>query len=562
MFIMRPFFILATILIAGNLIAQPLSQKQIAKIDSLFARWDKTNSPGCAVGIIKDGAFILQKGYGMANLELGVAITPYTVFDIGSTSKQFTATAIILLQQQGKLSLEDNVKKHIPELPDYGKPITIRHLLNHTSGLRDYNALLSFAGYQDEQVTTTQNALDIIVRQKALNFTTGEDWDYSNTGFFLASVIVERVSGQTMKNFCEQYIFGPLGMKNTFFLDNHTTIVPYRATAYASGDAGGFQINMANWEQTGDGAVQTNINDLLLWDRNFYNPKIGGNELITLLTTVGSLSNGEKINYGLGLFKDDFMGLSLIHHGGAWAGYRAELIRVPSENFSVICLSNLASFDPSGKAREIAKTYLGNKLKPKTAAVPAANKPATVGKPITAELLQPFTGHYKSEGNDLVRQVEAEKDKLYYVRSATNKSELLYLGNDDFEMGGGSGAIVTFRRDKNKQVTGLFISTREGKPQQLSRFTPATYNKAAAASAAGDYYSEELHTTYTLEAGDAGLTIKLASIPEPVVLTQVGIDSFYGPFGIALDFTRNKNKIIGGFIMSALRMKKIIFTRK
>ena len=546
-------------LIPSASLGQLLTSKQIKRVDSLFTNWDKTNSPGCVLGIIKDGSFIYNRGFGMANLELGVAITPYTVFDIGSTSKQFTATAIILLQQQGKLLLDDNVKKYIPQLPDYGKPITIRELLNHTSGLRDYNGLLSLAGFQEEQVTTTQNALDIINRQKALNFPTAEDWDYTNTGFFLASVIVERVSGKTMKAFSEEYIFKPLGMKNTFFLDNHTTIVPYRATAYAPNESGGFQINMANWEQTGDGAVQTNANDLLLWDRNFYNPTVGGKELIDLLTTPGSLSNGEKINYGLGLFKDDFEGLSMIHHGGAWAGYRAELIRIPSEHFSVICLSNLASFNPSGLARDIARICLADKLKVTTEATKI--KEATVSKPITSEMRKAYTGHFKSEANDLIRQVQIENDKLFYVRSTSNKTELMYKGDDDFEMAG-SGVSVKFLRSTDNQVVGIAIQSGNAKPQRLNRYAPATYNKASISGATGDYYSAELHATYTLEATDDGLTIILATIPEPFTLSQLAVDSFYGGFGISLNFTRNKNKKIDGFVLSASRTKNILFTRK
>jgi CubicO group peptidase (beta-lactamase class C family) len=267
---MKNIFFVLIIIVHFTSKAQSIENHKIHQIDSLFSEWDKLNSPGCILGIIKDGNFIYQRGYGSANLEHNIPISSNIVFDIGSMSKQFTSTAIILLQQQGKLSLDDSVRKYIPELPWYGKTMTIRQMLNHTSGLRDYNSLLTLSGKQEEQVTTKEDALNIIIKQKDLNFKIGEEWDYSNTGFFLASVIVERVSGLSMKEFSEKNIFNPLGMENTFYLDNHATIVPYRATAYAPNEIGGFQINMSNWEQTGDGAIQTNCNDLLLWDKNYY----------------------------------------------------------------------------------------------------------------------------------------------------------------------------------------------------------------------------------------------------------------------------------------------------
>ena len=295
------FFLI--VLFNYKLNAQTISKEKIEQIDSLFKEWDKANSPGCVIGIIKDGKFIYQRGYGIANLDHGIQISPNTTFDIASMSKQFTATAIILLQQQGKLSLDDSVRKYIPELPSYDKIITIRQMLNHTSGLRDYENLLKLSGKEEEQVVTSQEALNIITKQKKLNFNSGEDWDYSNTGFFLSSLIIERVSGLSMKAFCEQNIFGPLGMKNTFFLDNRSDIVPFRATGYSPNETGGFQINMSNWEQTGDGAIQTNCNDLLLWDKNFYDQKLGGLNLIKLLTSTGTLSSGESLYYTLGLFK-------------------------------------------------------------------------------------------------------------------------------------------------------------------------------------------------------------------------------------------------------------------
>ncbi|HVF05653.1 MAG TPA: serine hydrolase domain-containing protein, partial [Frankiaceae bacterium] len=216
-----------------------------AQTDRIFAHFDRTDSPGCALGVFRDGHVAYARGYGMANLELGVALSPQSVLDIGSTSKQFTAMSVVLLARQGKLSLDDDVRKHIPELPAYEKRVTVRHLLTHTSGLRDYLTLWYLAGIDDADFTTDDEALEIITRQKVLNFLPGEQYLYSNSGFFLASVLVERVSGKSLARFAEENIFRPLGMRHTRFANDHTAIVPGRATGYARRDSGGFSISMS-----------------------------------------------------------------------------------------------------------------------------------------------------------------------------------------------------------------------------------------------------------------------------------------------------------------------------
>src|SRR5262245_58448851 len=313
-----------------------------AKVDAIFAQYDKPDSPGCALGVIKDGKLVYARGYGMANLEHGVPNGPKLVYDIGSTSKQFAAASVLLLAQQGKLSLDDDARKHIPELPAYQKPITVRHLLHHTSGLRDYLTLFSLAGVNFDDTTTEKDALDIIIRQKALNFTPGDEWLYSNSGYFLLSIIIKRASGKSFAEFAKENIFDPLGMKHTLILNDHKKIVPMRATGYSPNPHGGFQIEMSNFEQTGDGAVQTSIEDLLLWDQNFYEPKVGGKAFLEQIQTVGALNNGEKLDYATGLIIGEYKGLRRVSHGGSWAGYRAELARFPEQKFLVACLCNLS----------------------------------------------------------------------------------------------------------------------------------------------------------------------------------------------------------------------------
>src|SRR5262245_32152726 len=255
--------------------------KEARAVDEVFSDLVAPGSPGCALAVAQGGKTIYEKGYGLANVEEGVAITPRTVFDIGSTSKQFTAASILLLEQQGKLSLNDDIRKYLPEIPDYGHQVTILHLLNHTSGLRDYLTLFELAGINVDSVTTDDDALAIIANQKALNFEPGSEWLYSNSGFFLLSVIVKRVSGKTLAEFAAENIFAPLEMKNTVYRQEHTSIVPNRALAYdAKEKEGGYSLNVSYFEQTGDGAVHTSVEDILKWDENFYGGKVGGKEFL------------------------------------------------------------------------------------------------------------------------------------------------------------------------------------------------------------------------------------------------------------------------------------------
>ena len=372
--------------------------KKTAAVDEVFADLTKPGSPGCALAIYRDGTIIYTKGYGLANLEENVPITPQSVFDIGSTSKQFTAASILLLEKQGKLSVNDDVRKYIPELPDYGPKITILHLLNHTSGLRDYLTLMDLAGINTDSVTTDEDALQIIARQKALNFAPGSDWLYSNTGFFLLSVIVKRASGQTLREFAAENIFTPLGMVHTQYRDDHTSLIANRALAYDPNERGGFTLDVSYFEQTGDGAVHTSVEDLQKWDENFCSAQIGGKEFLAELQLQGKLTAGKILDYAKGLFLQDYRGLSTVRHGGSWGGYRAELLRFPQQHFSVACLCNLGTARPGERANRVSDIYLGSLMKPKEEKKEAQKKPENQVKPLTltAQQLNPYAGDYWS----------------------------------------------------------------------------------------------------------------------------------------------------------------------
>lgn len=428
------------------------------RIDSVFAGYDRTISPGCALGVYRDGKLLYGRGYGMANLEHAIAITPRTVFDIGSTSKQFTAAAIALLVQDGKLTLDDDVRRHIPELPDYGTTITVRHLLNHTSGLRDYLTLMRLRGVNFDGVTTDRDAFDLIVRQKALNFEPGSEYLYSNSGFFLLSTIVKRASGTTLAEFAHERIFVPLGMRDTHFHDDHTRIVPQRATGYEPASKGGFQIAMSGFEQTGDGAVMTTIEDLLKWDNNFYSPSVGGEQLLRDLHTTGVLTNGRVLTYALGLMVEEYRGLRRVRHGGSWAGYRADLVRFPEAKTTVACLCNLGTANPSALADRVADILLADRLGPATTAATGASSAAPDTRPalytIAAADLQRYAGTYYAPELDATFVVAPDSAGVRVMTQGGEPYRLPATARDTFSL---RGLTIVFSTDRRGQPTAMTI---------------------------------------------------------------------------------------------------------
>jgi CubicO group peptidase (beta-lactamase class C family) len=491
---------LALWLVPSSLCAQGLPEDLEARVDSLFASWLKPDAPGCTVAVFQDGKVAFAKGYGLANLEHAIPNTPATVFDIGSTSKQFTAACVALLVLDGKLTLDDDVRKYVPELPSYGAPITVRHLLHHTSGLRDYLPLLSFSGIDDADWTTNADALEILTKQKRLCFSPGAKHEYSNSGYCLLSVIVERAGGRPFAAFAQERIFAPLGMTDTHVHDDHTRIVPRRATGYAPKDDGGFEIAMSNFEQTGDGAVLTTVLDLAKWDESFYSGQVGGQGLLDLLAQRGRLGNGKEIDYGFGLTFGKHAGLPMVSHGGAWAGYRAELVRFPTKHLSVVCLANVGSADASGLALDVADLALGRKpgLEAKPTSRPAAAAPAYT--PTAAEL-EAHRGHYLSLVSGRPIEVRAQDGSLYLTRPGMTV-ELTPLAKGRFQIAGKPIEILFPPVAPGKAAR--FLQKYQGVPATaFEAFTPWSPESRELAVLVGCYRGDEV--------GGAILTLRLES---------------------------------------------------
>ena len=333
-----------------------LEPEQVSAIEKVFQRWDRITSPGCAVAVYQRGELVYGEGFGSANLEHKVPIQTDTVFRVASTSKQFTAACVLLLEMDGELSMTDDVREWIPELPEYEEPIYVEDLIHHTSGLRDYLQLLMWAGYSDEAAIDEGLVLDLVTRQRGLNHLPGEAYSYTNTGYFLLSVLVERVSGDSLRKFAQRRLFEPLGMQHTFFNDDADEVIPGRATGYERGWLNGaFRISETRLELVGDGGVFTSAEDLLRWDRNFYEPKLGGQTFIDRMIAPAVLRNGEVLDYASGLVVDTWRGQQVISHGGAYVGFRAEMMRFPEKRTTIVCLSNRADFEPNARCYEVAE---------------------------------------------------------------------------------------------------------------------------------------------------------------------------------------------------------------
>jgi CubicO group peptidase (beta-lactamase class C family) len=527
------------------------------KVDKIFAPWDTTVTPGCALAVIKDGQIIYERGYGMAKIEDNIVMTPSKIFDIGSVSKQFTATCLVMLVREGKVSLDDDIRKYIPEMPKYEKLITVNHLIHHTSGLRDYNALLDLAGFRAESdCPNVDEALEVICNQKRLNYLPGEEYSYTNTGYFLMGQIVERVSGKSLNEFAQEHIFKPLGMTHTIYQDDHTQIIKDRATGYDKTEKG-YKIDLSNWDETGDGNVYTSVEDLYLWDQAFYNYRLG-KDLMETLHTVGVLNNGKKIDYAFGLVVTEYKGLKVVEHGGAWAGFRAGIVRFPEQKFSVICLANLSDINPSGLCMKVADIYLADLLKEKPKTEKKNAEPITLSK----QELEDKIGNYQDE-------------KFGTWIGVTMKDEKLKMAAMGEEFILSPLTKTTFQAlEAPADITLEFMPEIKGKPRKAllkiegeERFTLlkaaplAPLTPAKLKEYAGEYVSEELlNAKYDFVEEKDNLVLKFRNAPkEP--LKAMALDKFtQGPINI--EFVRRKGNKVTGFKLSVGRAANIEFVKK
>lgn len=528
------------------------------KVDELFTPWDSDDTPGASVAVVRDGAIIYKKGYGMANLEYDIPNTPSTVFHIASVSKQFTAFSILLLEKDGKLSLDDDIRKYIPEVPDFGKTITLRHLATHTSGMRDQWNLLAMAGWRLDDVITKEHVLKLVSKQKELNFNPGDEYLYCNTGFTLLAEVVARVSNQSFAEFTKDRIFEPLKMNSTLFYDDHEKIVKNRAYSYYDGP-NGFKKSVLSYANVGATSLFTTVEDLSLWSLNFAKPKVGDQAIIEKLNTLAVLNNGKTFGGALGQFVGKYKGLNEIQHGGADAGYRTYLTRFPDENFSVVVFSNSAQFNSGGMAHKVVDIYLKDKIKeaPKKE-VPKEEKPAEKVE-VAPKTLATYKGKYELQPGFVITireteggleaqatgqpMVKLEAISLTKFQVVGVPATLEFVPND------GAAVQVVKLAQGGQVMDAKRIKDFDEKAVKLSEFT-------------GEFYSEELATSYHFQVEADKLMAKHSRLSD-ITLDPSKKDVFSGStwyFG-QITFVRDADGQITGCKVSNGRVRNLHFEK-
>ena len=548
---MRTSLVLAAALAAGfgsSLRAQALTDAQRRQVDSVFAPFDGTNRPGCALGIGRNGTSVYERGYGMSDLQHGLAITPGSIFHVASVSKEFTAFAVGLLADDGKLSLDDDVHKYITELPDYGKPITIRHLIYHTSGVRDQWELLGLAGWRyPDDLFTQQDVLDIVIRQKHLNFDPGDQYLYSNAGYSLLAMIVERVSGKNLREFAEERIFRPLGMTHTEVHDDHARIVVDRTAAYQrEGDV--WKISIPDFDTHGATSLFTTAGDLLKWMHNFDAPTVGSAALIRDAQTSAKLNSGKPTDYGFGLALETYRGLKGVGHGGADAGYRADVVRFPEAGLEVSVLCNFAEATPNRYSRAVADILLADRLGPRDEAPPEAT-----GISLTDAQLDQVTGVYRTPGTDQAWLLRRRDGKLWLENFG------MPLAAIDARRFTAGGVVAEFTGPAGGPATGAVLKFGRQVFDSMTRSPAYEPTRAQLEGYAGDYWSDELQIWYRVALADSGLVLHRPKFPARP-MTPTFTDAFLVPGTGTLRFTRSRGKI-GGFRVTGSRVRGVEFRR-
>jgi CubicO group peptidase (beta-lactamase class C family) len=549
---------LISLIVNSKSSAQTLADSTIKKIDGLFAVWNNAKTPGCSIGIVRDDSLIYAKGYGMSNLEYDIPITPATIFHMASVSKQFTAYSIVLLARQGKLSLDDDIHKYLSWFPDLKHKITIRNLLNHTSGIRDQWQLLAISGTRLDDVITQDQIIKILSKQQALNFNPGDEYSYSNSGFTLLAEIVKSVSGQTLRKFTDSAIFKPLGMVDTHFHDDYTEIEKNRSYSYERIHNMHFANAILSYSNDGATSLFTNIGDMSKWLMNFYSHQVGDQKDIEQLTTKGKLNNGKELQYACGIVVDTYKGWRRFSHNGADAGYRTSISVFPDLKLGFIVFSNLGEFNPSGRADKMADIFIKDSSTKK--AVEPSVEPET-GKSILADTqrIKKIVGHYIAE-DGVEFGFEFKNGNLFW--QPHNESYLMAKGLKDsfvvskfpevkfvFSVSSAKDSIAAEYWPANERILTKYIPDTNQSDKQLQAYT-------------GIYYCPELDCKYGIQLKDHHLWLTNNKYND-TRLTLIGenhLTDDYWWIDHLLVIRNNRNEI-QGFEVSSGRIMHLKFNK-
>jgi len=581
---MRPLLVALLGLVATT--PAPLAAAQSAltldpdRIDGVFAEMNGSDRPGCTLGVFEGGEVAYARGYGMANLEYGIALQPRSVFHIASISKQFTAFAVELLVADGRVAWDDPIQAYVPEVPEYEHPATLRHLAHHTSGVRDQWSLLRMGGWRWEaDLVTQRDALRMISRQRALNFRPGSDYLYSNSGFTLLAVVVERVSGTSLRDFAEERIFGPLGMTSTHFHDDHETVVPDRAYGYRRWNDEGWKISIPDFAIVGASSLFTTVEDMARWDRNLGEHLLGNGGLYQSFFERGVLLDGDTLGYAHGISVGSYRGQPTVGHGGADAGYRTNYLRFPDLDIGIVAFCNFARADPGGYVRAVADIVLEDRLEavaddaregagdaPEDAPPGPEAPPAidALSPEETVELAERVAGFYR----------DPRRDRPVRIWVHEGQARI-----DDGFGGGDDGTALLATRDSTfvapPSRDRITFTVRDGRPVALRPdatsdlvydYLGPPVEEVDPSEYAGVYRSEEVDTEYRLEAPLAEAAERGAALvlvhrkDDPRFLRPAYLDGF-ATGGDWLHFERGADGRVTGFTWSTGRVWKVRFER-
>lgn len=444
----------------GEVVAQRLAPDTQARIGEVFAEYDRSSGPGCAVGVVQAGRLVYSRGFGMGQLEHGIPLTPSSVFYLASVAKQFTAAAIIIAEHEGYLALDDDVRRHIPELRDYGREITVRDLLHHTSGVRDYFTLLAIAGNSVEDVFTVSEALALIARQD-LNFEPGSEYLYSNSGYVLLAEIIRRSTGRSLREYAAEKIFQPLGMTDTHFHDDRRHVVPGRVFSYDLGPDGSWRTNyLMNLEMVGDGGLYSTVEDLARWDAAFYDDLLGVPDFAARMYTRGVLSTGDTIYYAGGLGVGVRRGLTRVTHAGGLMAFRTMTARYPDQRTSVITLCNVGTANAALLGSSVEDLLLeGEFLEAAESPAPSSQAPETENpaRPVPASIAAELVGTYHSEELQMTLVLESEGGELRVGTPSGNAFPITIRGEVFVTS---QGLVLEFVRMRGNVVAFLLSAPR------------------------------------------------------------------------------------------------------
>lgn len=521
-------------------------------IDGLFSMWGNSNGPGGVVLVTHNNKTVFEKAYGLENISYIIPNTSESVFNIGSMSKQFTAMGIVLLQMEGKLSIDDDIKKYLPELNNFGKPITIRHLLHHASGFRSSPELFGLAGWRDGDAISNEDVYRYLTKQTALNFEPGSEYMYTNSGYILLAKIIENISKQNFKSWMKEKIFQPLQMNATFIEENSSNVVSKVAASYSEIEPSVFNYVENNDLTYGASNVYSTSKDVLIWMKNFNEAPTNWKSAFEMLKTVDVLNSGQKNNYGFGVFVDDFFGNHRIQHTGAIAGFRSIMYSYPDDNLEIIILSNFASNQLSKTADQISQLFLQSKL--------LSEIHQEEIKPITLndEVLKKYEGMFWSDKSNYSRKIYLENNTLWYLRSNNKKSPLIPITATDFQMGGINEKLIV-KFDVNTNIMKLISA--DNSIDVFEKYVDKPLLIEDLKEYTGTFYSSELETFYTISLKDDKL---------------IGYHSRFGEFDVQIlkqdvlswsgmavsKYKRNKNGIITGLTITMSRIRELWFEKK